>query len=204
MPENASLIEYYRNLLILQYRQKPKSEAMVEEFIKALMVFDIIDDVRNGYNISTAVGPQLDILSLYVGASRYVPGTYFYRQYFGYVLYGDTAPFLFNGYIKYGDTAPDVQFRTYAEGKQSDYALTDAELRKFIELRIIKNNSTGSLKDIDDFLLFFFSGTVYVEEEANMELTYYVPLADVRIFTIAREMNVLPSPAGVGVFVVAI
>lgn len=204
MAENTSLIEYYKNLLILQYRQKTKAEATIDAFVKALMIFDVIDSVRYGFNINTAEGVQLDTLSLYVGTSRYVPGTYFFREYFGYVLYGDITPFAFNGYIQYGDPVPDVQFRTYEEGKQSDYALTDEELRKFIKLRIIKNNSSGSLKEIDDFLLFFFSGTVYVEEEANMEINYYVPLADLRIFTIAREMNALPSPAGVGVYVTAI
>lgn len=204
MAENTSLIEYYKNLLILQYRQKTKAEATIDAFVKALMIFDVIDSVRYGFNINTAEGVQLDTLSLYVGTSRYVPGTYFFREYFGYVLYGDITPFAFNRYIQYDDPVPDVQFRTYEEGKQSDYALTDEELRKFIKLRIIKNNSSGSLKEIDDFLLFFFSGTVYVEEEANMEINYYVPLADLRIFTIAREMNALPSPAGVGVYVTAI
>lgn len=204
MAVNTNLIEYYKNLLIMQYATKDKANATVESFASALMVFDIIDSVRNGYNIETAIGAQLDIVSLYTGTSRYIPGTYFYREYFGYVLYGDTSPFLFNGYMKYGDTPPDVQYRTYEESKQSDYALTDDELRKFIKLSIIKNNSSGSLKDIDDFLLELFGGTVYVEEEAIMEINYYVPLADVRIFTIARETNTLPKPAGVTVYITAI
>lgn len=183
---------------------KDKAVATVQEFATALIIFDIIDSVRNGYDIETAIGSQLDIISLYTGTSRYIPGTYFYRNYFGYVLYGDITPFLFNGYMKYGDDPPDVQFRTYEESKQSDYALTDGELRKFIKLSIIKNNSSGSLKDIDSFLLELFGGTVYVEEELVMEINYYVPLADVRIFTIARETNTLPAPAGVAVYITAI
>lgn len=201
---NDTLIEYYKNLLIMQYATKPKAVATTKAFVSSIMIFDVIDEIRNGFSINNAVGSQLDLIGVYVGASRYVPGTYFYRDYFGFILYGATTPYTFKPYITYEETVPDVQFRTYEESHQSDFSFTDEELRMIVKLRIIRNSSNASLKDIDSFLQYLFNGSVYVEETSNMTLTYYVPTANVRVFNIAKSLGALPSPSGVDVYITTI
>lgn len=60
---------YYSNLLILEYRNKPKAKATIESVV-GLLPDDMILSIINGFNIETAVGKQLDILGKYIGISR--------------------------------------------------------------------------------------------------------------------------------------
>lgn len=61
--------EYYSNLLILQYHNKPKAKATIEASVNVLPD-GLIQEVLNGFNLDTAVGEQLDILGEYVGIDR--------------------------------------------------------------------------------------------------------------------------------------
>ena len=67
---NAELIEYYKNLLILQYKTLTKAPAHIEALIEIIMIFELIEDVKNAYDIDTAVGVQLDVLGKYIGLDR--------------------------------------------------------------------------------------------------------------------------------------
>lgn len=61
--------EYYSNLLILQYHNKPKAKATVEATVD-LLPDSLIQEVTNGFDLNTAVGKQLDILGKYIGLDR--------------------------------------------------------------------------------------------------------------------------------------
>lgn len=67
--DNNELIEYYKDLLIIQYKQD-KIESHIEAVIKPLVFFELIEDVKNAYNIDTAVGVQLNKLGKIIGLSR--------------------------------------------------------------------------------------------------------------------------------------
>lgn len=62
--------EYYSNLLILQYHNKPKAKATIEAVVN-LLPDELIQEVIDGFDIETAVGKQLDILGEYIGVDRY-------------------------------------------------------------------------------------------------------------------------------------
>lgn len=62
--------KYLAGLLIIQYAQKAKAVATIESVAKMFPV-DLILAVRDGFNLDTAVGKQLDILTKYIGVSRY-------------------------------------------------------------------------------------------------------------------------------------
>ena len=62
--------EYYSNLLILQYHDKPKAKATIEAVVN-LLPDELIQEVVGGFDIETAVGKQLDILGEYLGVDRY-------------------------------------------------------------------------------------------------------------------------------------
>lgn len=94
---DTELILYYVNLLILQYRKLPKAQAHIAALIRQLMIYDLMIQVRDGYNLDDAVSIQLDILGKYFGISRIVTGAVFTRAYFGFVLYGELEPFLGDG-----------------------------------------------------------------------------------------------------------
>lgn len=67
---NEDLVKYYANLLILQYRQKPKAYATVRETIRPIIMEQLPAAVNSAFNVGTAVGAQLDVLAKYVGVSR--------------------------------------------------------------------------------------------------------------------------------------
>lgn len=61
---------YYADLLIIQYKEKPKAYATVE-FLASLQIANQLPTlVMNAFDIPTAVGVQLDVIGKYVGASR--------------------------------------------------------------------------------------------------------------------------------------
>lgn len=62
---------YYASLLINQYRDKPKAFATVKAVVD-FMVMDLLPtEVRDAFDIETAVGVQLDTLGMYQGIDRY-------------------------------------------------------------------------------------------------------------------------------------
>lgn len=196
---NEELIAYYVNLLIIQYANKPKARALIDSFIRVLMIYDLVIKIRDGYNLETAIGHQLDILGKYIGIDRVITGTAFTREYFGFAVYGD-YDFDFNGFIKYGDVPPDVQMRRYEESNQSLYTLTDEEYRIMLKLGIVRNSSNASVKQIDDILDDLFGADVYFTDRQNMTVvSYLIGEKYRRIFQIAKSSGLLPNPAGVGV-----
>lgn len=70
---NADLIEYYRDLLIIQYSVLEKAPDHIRALIDVIMIYDLIQDVKNAYDIETAVGVQLDVIGKYLGIDRNVP-----------------------------------------------------------------------------------------------------------------------------------
>lgn len=70
---NSELIEYYRNLLIIQYSVLAKAPDHIRALIDVIMFFDLMIEVRNAYDIDTAVGVQQDILGKYLGIDRDIP-----------------------------------------------------------------------------------------------------------------------------------
>jgi hypothetical protein len=198
---NDSLTAYYVNLLIIQYYDKPKARAVIETLITASMIYDLAVLVRDGFNLDTAMGPQLDTLAIYEGVSRTITGTAFDRVYFGYADYEDTTPFTYASYADYSDINIDAQFRSYVEENQTIYTLNDTELRKVLYLAVIKNNGIGSVKVIDDLLAEFFSGGVLFFERYPMAIGFIFQTGQERFVTILKAEDLLPRPSGVALSV---
>jgi len=63
-------INYYANLLIIQYRNKPKAVATIKAIVSLFLSDDIFLQVQDAFDLDTAVGVQLDVLGKYTGVSR--------------------------------------------------------------------------------------------------------------------------------------
>ena len=205
MSTNSDLIDYYANLLILQYLDKPKANATIKALVKQALPYELLVSIRDGFSIEGAIGVQLDTVAKYVGADREAVGTAFDRAYWGAVEYNAVSPFDFSVCISYGDIVPDVQIRNYTESSQSLYSLTDAELRTIIKLSITKNYSNGSVYDIDTILDALFGTDVYFNDRQNMTyISYLISSTLERMFVIAKAENALPKPAGVGIAITVV
>lgn len=66
----AEIIQYYADLLILQYKDKPKAYDTIKNVVTPFIMDKVALDVRDAFNVDTAVGDQLDILGKYVGCQR--------------------------------------------------------------------------------------------------------------------------------------
>lgn len=64
------LAEYYSNLLVIQYNNKPNFIALVQSFVTPVLKDQVTLAVQNAFNINSAVGVQLDVLGKYVGVTR--------------------------------------------------------------------------------------------------------------------------------------
>jgi len=198
---NAELIDYYVNLLIIQYHNKPKARAHISALVTEAMIYDIAIAVRDGFNIETAIGKQLDILSKIIGVNRTVTGASFTRAYFGYADYTAIAPFTFHGYADYTTINVDEQFRLYIEDNRALYDLNDTELRMMLKMKIIINSGNGSMKQTDELIAAFFSGSVIYSERYPMGESFIFPEGLRRLATIAQAEGLLPRPAGVSLTV---
>lgn len=67
---NQELIDYYADLLILQYRGKEKARATIQALTKLVIMDQLPVAVQDAFGVQTAVGAQLDVIGKYAGASR--------------------------------------------------------------------------------------------------------------------------------------
>jgi len=69
---NNELRKYYADLLIIQYRGKPKARGMIEAIVDQVIMNQLPEKLENAFDLETAVGKQLDILGSRLGVTRNV------------------------------------------------------------------------------------------------------------------------------------
>jgi len=198
---NKELISYYSNLLIIQYKSKPKATATIQALIKVIAILELLDSIEEGYQIDLAGGQPQDIIGAWLGVSRTIYGTSFTRNYFGFKLYSASPAAHLLGFMTYDETVPDEQFRNYTESSQPLYSLNDNEFRFVQKLKILINNSNFSSLDIDNLLFLFFGDNVIFNDRLNMSMSYIFASDIQRLIQIAKSENLLPRPLGVSLSV---
>jgi hypothetical protein len=198
------LIDYYVNLLIIQYNNKPNARATIDAFVKQA-VADLIEiQVRDGFDMDTAIGYQLDVLGKYVDVRRTINGLDIARDYFALPPYGDPNADDYVGFAIYGGTIPTGFFRLYSD-VNSSYAMKDNEMRDLIKLKVRQHKSDHSLQDIDDIMDEFFGADVTITDNGDMTVTYaFTPGLTYNLPIIAVYTNALPKPAGVRLIITGI
>jgi len=206
------LIEYYVNLLIIQYHGLPKASATITTFVTALLANNVYFDVLNAYNINpalgpTAVGDQLDVIGKYVGVNRYYSAidliNYFamvnYSQHsslpasppaFGFGTYATFPDYDYNGTLVYNDIVT------------SQNALSDADFLLLIQFMILCNNMNYSAYAIDSALWTIFGDQVHAESNYNMSMTFFFVGPISTLLNTIIFKGLLPVPEGVGFSVV--
>jgi len=198
------ILEYYKNLLIIQYNNKPKAKAEIESFTKKMLADGLIFKVQDAFNIDDAVGVQLDILGKYIGIDRFFTGQQLLGEgYFQLIPYSD-IPYTpagdekgFTDYSNY-DTA-DGKFLNYNSFISNNLKLDDDDYRFLLKLKIVQNNIDHTNKSIVDNLYKFFSTDLFCMDNQDMSMTYFVKPASLELVKIALEKEVLPKPMGVDI-----
>ena len=201
------LKKYFTNLLILQYRNKPRAKATVEALTENAFsntigkIFPI--EVQNSYNLDTATGKQLDILGKYLGKDRVL--AFAIDNTFKYATYDLSS----NPNTGYGEYAQDLNTYPYAEYRYSQYSyqeIKDDSYRKILKMIAQLRGSFLSLENIDKALQDAFSGNIYVVEKPK-ELEYHVAQDFFPLLTDQDKLDVafkkyFPRPMGCSISVV--
>ena len=66
----TDLEDYYKNLLIIQYHNKPKAQATVAQWVDCMTGDGIMTQLWDAFDIDTAIGAQLDAIGKLVGVGR--------------------------------------------------------------------------------------------------------------------------------------
>ncbi len=206
------LIEYYKDLLIVQYETQPNARRTIEAFVQEAIADQIIAQVNDGFNFAidpigilpdSAIGAQLTLLGTYRGAQREIFGIDLSRTYFEMPFYGqadaDTVP----GFALYGQTPITWYWLSYTDANRPIYSLNDGELYRLIQFLALKQSQLLSVENVDDILFAFFGTNVAVFESPTMHLTYIDLISDTdTLFGIINAAHALPRPAGVQVTVI--
>lgn len=194
------LADYYTNLLIIQYNNKPKARATIELFVRALIAEGIFQDVLEAYNLDTAVGVQLDVIGKYVGVDRFYE-VFDLVDFFGLTSYSEVSP----------DASAKWGFCTYANFDDPAYngtlnyksiislsnTLPDPDYRILIRLKILQNTENHSHAAIDNAMWKYFGDSVVPSSTLNMDITYTVATNLSALMNAAIYKKVLPRPMGV-------
>ena len=205
MPPLDEIIAYYVNLLIMQYHDKPNAKGDIAAFVKQAFANNLVFQLERAFDLDTAVGAQLSILAKYVGTARVVRGYLIEdRPYFQLGDYASVANKI--GMRSYTTPRPEgeVYFYSYAVNENSEYTLTDGELKFIIDLLVIKNNSTAGFKDIKELIFNKFGTDLSVFDNKDMSLTYFTGLNISSVIRIAVAQDYLPRPACTGLKVFSV
>ena len=205
MDYESALIElqdYYQNLLIIQYHNKPKAKALIANLVKHLFADMVLFKIRDGFNLVNppyAQGVQLDCLGEWVGVDRiYDAGQPLYPWY-SYVDWETTTADPYQGGFQDWDD-PIAQnggflgFDDLIVGSNITMLADDLFLA-LIKLKIIKNSSTYTMGDIDRKLYQYFGDGVYVQW-SGMTMTFCYTNTYNAVIEVAKIKNALPIPNG--------
>ena len=151
--EINQILEAYADALIRQYINKPKARATIKMFADGFLANGLLWQIEEAFDLSIATGKQLDILGKYIGIDRKFLGFNIKPgQYFAFsvdILEDDNNEAA-------GFNIDNFNTNTYWLTKDSfdsaGFLLGDEIYRFLLQLKIIKNNTTFTLKNVDDIL----------------------------------------------------
>ncbi len=199
------LVRYYSSLLIGQYLDKPKASATIGALIGGTGEYGLVSGaifnlVRDGFDLDTAVGKQLDMLGKFRGATRYYSTLNLSKTFLPLVLYTDPSAGTYPGIATYADLPmpPSTYTMTYDDFTAN--TLQDGDFRRVIKFLAKVHSCYYSFAELDAICYEFFGGNVNLKVTANMTIEYQHLNTDTdNLFTIISQMGLLPAPAGVAV-----
>ena len=153
--ELQRLKEWARSLLIIQYRQARKNTQTIDVLVDLIFANNLFVKIRDlCLSVKDSIGAQLDVVAKWVGVTRISSGLTFDHIYTALPNYSnieddDFDPLQggFSSFSTFEDN--DGGFLTYTawqKAAQSTFVLGDADLRRLIELKIIKNSINHTCK----------------------------------------------------------
>lgn len=182
---------YYADLLIIQYRNKPKARATIKLGANLYMADGLIFDLNNILDIDTAVGAQLDLIGKILGCSRNIPGLSFNTDLF---TFEKTGAF---GYSDVNNLSQGY-WKNYQNSIGTVYSLPDNIYRTLLKFKAIYNVRRGSMQFMDEMYWRIFGSEVEMVNNQDLTVTYNIPTSHSLAVTAAVYLNYLEPPLGIG------
>lgn len=190
--EIENIKTYYADLLILQYRQKPKARTMIKMGVDLYLADGCALQLQDVLDIDTAEGAQLDLIGGILDCPRVVQGVYVNTQYFTFHVDENSIGFSTVGNPQGGS------FRTIRNYNQSQYSLPDVDYRWLLKFKSAVNVMRGSMYGIDEALYNVFEGDVIMKNNQNLTMTYIVSAERTLATLAARNLGYYRAPEGIG------
>lgn len=199
------LLDYYANTLIAQYYNKPKAIATIRALLGGTGPYGLVADaiytqVRDGFDLETAVGKQLDILGKLRGSRRYFASLDLSKTFLPLVDYDDPDAGDYPGIANYDDEVQPPLTYTMRYEDFITNTLLDGDFRRVIKFLAALSSCDYGYATLDSICYAFFIGNVNLKVTGNMAITYQHLTSDTDdLFSIIRQMGILPAPAGVAI-----
>lgn len=161
------LIKSYQDLLELQYHEKPKAREHIKIICESLIADMVLWKIQEQcMDVDVSVGVQLDIIGKWVDIDRYFKGNkYENNKWYAYYDWDEKdQPNCLQGGMWDWDISEkpnNAPFLNYDWILVIKNKLNDDDFRTLIKLKIIKNNTNATCKNIDDEIYKLFKGVIY-------------------------------------------
>lgn len=188
----ADIKKYYADLLILQYKNKPKARATVQIGCDIYTGNGLLFEFENILDIDKAEGYTLDLIGKIVGVPRNVVSDSPNVEFFTFEKQNangfSTVETLSNGVFKRSDM-------NYYDKN----ALTDINYRILIKLKAIMNRVRGTWAEMDNMYYSVFGDNLYFENNKDGTITYYYnsDYFDLELWNAIIKLGYLIAPLGI-------
>ena len=184
--------EYYADLLILQYRNKPKARNTVKMGVDIYTGDGVLFQLPDILNIDVAVGAQLDLIGKILNCPRNVPGININTKYFSFHVDENSL-----GFSTVGNPSNGVA-KTRANSLLATYALQDVDYRQLLKFKAYVNRLEGTMARMDEALYNCFGDDINLKNNQDSTITYEI-FNNTLAIQAARALGYFRAPLGVGV-----
>lgn len=203
--ELQNIKDWAKNLLIVQYSQAKKNQALIELLVDLIFANNLPLKIRDlCLNVEKSEGIQLDVVGKWVGIDRYYNGIDLWEQpYTALVNYENISTSTYEqwqgGFSTFENFTQNnggfLTWEAYQDVRTKVNAMGDEYFRHLIKLKIIKNSINHTCKNIDDAIWEWSDGKVYTTWQP-MEVTYHYISDYHNLMELAIYKNVLLAPTG--------
>lgn len=161
-------VDDYVSLITSQHRHKEKYIAMIKAVSQPMTdCFNFLKNLNSKFDVETAEAPYLEVLAHWTGTPLIIPGAA-QLAYFGFEDQENSLTF-----GELDDPGVGGYFRESGQSGTGGLIPKSEFLRRFIQAKILKNHSTGNIKETKQILSLVLNHNQFkVVDNNDMSVTF--------------------------------
>lgn len=193
--EIESIENYYADLIIIQYRNKPKARATIKLGVDLYLADGLAFDLQNVLDIDKAYGVQLDLIGKILGCNRNIFGFNLNKKFFSFEKEPPEVSYGFSD----KNTLSEGYWKNYRNSIAYAYALSDSDYRLLLKFKALYNIRRGSWGDIDRMYYRAFGNDVELINNKDATVSYVVSPDASLAYQVAEFLGYIQPPIGIGI-----